>query len=85
MSPKDFDYKFDIYAYGKSLLEILAMVNHSFPDAVLYNYIFVYLHLAACRMLDGKNFSQRDVEAMILQQIQNNEDVSVYKETHGWS
>ena len=32
-------------------------------------------------MLDGKNFSQRDVEAMILQQIQNNEDVSVYKET----
>lgn len=81
MAPKDFDYKFDIYAYGKSLLEILAMVDHSFPDAVLYNYIFVYLHLAACRMLDGKNFSQRDVEAMIRQQIQNKEEVSVYKET----
>lgn len=81
MCPKDFKYVWDIYAFGKSLLEILSLVDQRFPDVVVYDYKFVYLHLAACRMLDGRNISQEEVERIRMKQIQNGEEMSIYKET----
>lgn len=81
IAPKDFKYAWDIYAFGKSLLEIIALTDQRFPDAVAYDYTFVYLHLAASRMLDGRNLYQRDTDRIRNNQIQSGEGVSVYKET----
>lgn len=80
-APKDFKYIWDIYAFGKSLLEILALIDQRFPDAVAYDYKFMYLHLLACRMLDGRNQSQRETERIREKQTQNGEELSAYKET----
>lgn len=79
-SPSKFKYVWDIYAFGKSLLEILSFIDRKFPDTVFYDYNFVYLHLAACRMLDGRNMSHREVEKIREKQIQDGMDLSVYRE-----
>lgn len=76
--PKDFKFEWDIYALGKSLLEILSLIYTTFPETVLYDYNFLYLHLAACRMLDGNNMSDTEYENIRLSQTSDN--LSVYKE-----
>jgi HD superfamily phosphohydrolase len=81
IAPKDFNYFWDIYAFGKSLLEILALVDQRFPDVVVYDFKFLYLHLLACRMLDGRNLSQREAKIIRDKQTQKGDDLSVYKET----
>ena len=55
-SPKD-DFKFfyDIYNFGRTILNLLYIINKKFPSLTSYSYNFIYLHLMACRMLDGKN------------------------------
>ncbi len=80
LTPKDFQYCFDVYAFGKSLLEILAVVDMEFFDIVAYDYTFVYLHLAACRMLDGRNLPNSEIENIRIEQGRNGE-ISAYKET----
>ena len=47
--------RFDIYAFGRSILALLAEINSRFPGSMPYDYTFSWLHLAACRMLDGQN------------------------------
>ena len=47
--------KFDIYALGKSILEILKLIYDNYSEFVSDSYLFSYLHLSACRMLDGEN------------------------------
>lgn len=79
--PKEFKYAWDIYAFGKSLLEIIALTDQRFPDAVAYDYTFLYLHLAACRMLDGRNLYPDQTDEIRDRQRQSGEDISVYKET----
>lgn len=81
MTPKDFRYVWDIYAFGKSLLEILSLIHQRFPDVVVYDYSFVYLHLAACRMLDGRNLPDDQIDRMRVEQSERRDEVSVYKET----
>lgn len=81
MAPKDFQEVFDLYAFGKTLLEILSLVDLHFPDSVLYDYNFVYLHLAACRMLDGYNLTNSEIENIRNKHLQNGEKLSVYRET----
>src|SRR5208282_2302225 len=67
--PKDFHFSFDIFAFGKSLLEILALIDSKFPDAVPYDYTFAYLHLAACRMLDGRNMDKDETMRVREEQV----------------
>ncbi|MDD5224085.1 MAG: protein kinase [bacterium] len=81
LKPKDFKYSYDIFSFGKSLLEILSLINEKFPDLVVYDYNFVYLHLLACRTLDGKNMRNIEVDDIRNKQLHDNEDISVYKET----
>ena len=81
LAPKDFKYVFDIYAFGKSLLEILALLDSKFPDKVIYDYTFGYLHLAACRMLDGKNESYATTTTSRQKQILKGERLTIYTET----
>lgn len=57
LPPKRFTPAWDIYAFGKTILHLLSIVDQSFPDTVSYDYSFVNLHLLACRMLDGRNLS----------------------------
>jgi len=47
--------RYDMYAFGRSILALLAEINGRFPASMPYDYTFSWLHLAACRMLDGHN------------------------------
>lgn len=80
-APCRFEYKWDIYSFGKSLLEILSVIDQKFPDMVIYDYNFVYLHLLACRLLDGRNLYPKQVDVLREKQKQNNTGISVYKES----
>lgn len=79
MQPKDFKYIWDIYALGKSLLELLALIDRAFPDTVVYDSTFTYLHLVACRMLDGLNLQDDEIDR--LRSKQTRDDPANYKET----
>lgn len=79
-APQDFEYLWDIYAFGKSLLEILSLIYERFPEVVVYNYSFVYLHLAACRMLDGENLSFAETEGRRKKQKKKGKKLSTYRE-----
>ena len=57
------------------------MLDHYFVDIVSYNYQFVYLHLAACRMLDGRNLADKDIERIRARQVQEHVPITAYKET----
>ena len=41
-------------------MQLLAIIDSKFPDAVMYDSTFVCLHLLVCRMLDGHNLSEKD-------------------------
>lgn len=62
IAPCDFKNSWDLYAFGKSILEILALINFKYSDKVYLDYNFIYLHLFACRLLDGKNMSKTEFE-----------------------
>jgi HD superfamily phosphohydrolase/serine/threonine protein kinase len=79
--PDDFKFEWDIYAFGKTILEMLSLLDSYFVDAVSNDYHFLYLHLAACRMLDGRNLSDKDVEQIRLRQVQDKVPVTAYRET----
>jgi serine/threonine protein kinase len=49
--------KFDIYAFGRSLLELLKVIKDSFGINVYSVYEYNYLHLMATLMLDGENIA----------------------------
>jgi len=79
MSPINFEYIFDIYAFGKSILEMLSIIGSKLPDIVVLDYNFRYLHLSACRMLDGRNMTETET-SNILEEQRRTGDISVYKE-----
>jgi HD superfamily phosphohydrolase len=62
LRPKDFQEIWDIYAFGKTLLEILNLFERSFKGITTDHYNLNYLHLAACRMLDGRNATRSEIE-----------------------
>lgn len=59
---KEFNKTWDIYALGKSILEVLALINLNYSENVYLEYKFTYLHLLACRMLDGRNISKTEFD-----------------------
>ena len=63
ISFKEIDKIWDIYAFGKTILELLSTINMEYSDKVFLEYDFIYLHLLACRMLDGRNISQTELES----------------------
>ncbi len=73
MAPADFKFKHDIYALGKTFLEILSVISKKL-SLMEYDYNFAYLHLLACRMLDGKNLNENDYK------IEEKRGFPVYKE-----
>ena len=72
---------FDIFSFGKTILEILKVIGDKFEDIVGYNYNFMYLHLIACRMLNGNNISDREKEAMPKEERAFKQPEKFYKET----
>lgn len=52
---KEFRFEWDLYSLGQSLLEVLGMINRRYEDKAVHRPKFRYLHLMACRMLDGRN------------------------------
>jgi len=81
LNPAQFNYSWDIYAFGKTILEMLSAIDSHFPDTVQYDYAFVYLHLMACRMLDGHNQGKDDTDRARIMQTQNCGTLSIYRET----
>jgi len=80
MAPKNFKFIWDIYALGKCILELLAIIDREFPDTVGYDTTFSYLHLAACRMLDGLNLTNEEIGR--LRARQGRDDPASYFETY---
>jgi HD superfamily phosphohydrolase len=61
IAPYKFRYEWDLYAFGRSILESLSEIAEHFSDE-LYKYrLFECLHLIACRLLDGQNRPDSDV------------------------
>lgn len=81
MVPKDFKYTWDIYSTGRTLLEILGIVENKFPDVIVYNYEFSYLHLLGCRMLDGRNIPDDEMQRLKVEQIRKEWKRTIFKET----
>jgi len=79
--PKNFNFLWDLYSFGKTTLELLDIIHQQFPDTVLYDYTFSYLHLASCRMLDGCNLDNESIGRIRKKLNQDGEDFSVFKET----
>lgn len=62
MNYNNFEMIFDIFALGKSLLELLSIIYSQFSRISRFKYHFAYLHLMACRMLDGENMTLSQYE-----------------------
>jgi len=61
-TPKQFRYEWDVFAFGKSILHMLRLFHRRDRAWVSLAYPLDYLHLAACRMLDGKNGTIKEAE-----------------------
>lgn len=61
LPPKDFQYIWDIYSFGKSILELLSIIHTYLKDACSRYYELNYIHLMSCRMLDELNSSKEDI------------------------
>lgn len=72
-APAEFEFKYDIFALGKTFLEILSVIYKKL-SLMEYDYNFAYLHLLASRMLDGYNLNENDYER------KRNNGLPVYKE-----
>lgn len=79
-APAEFTFAWDIYALGRTLLQLLAQIDRRFPYAVMYDYTFVYLHLLACRMLDGRNITKQETTCIREEQSAKSEIPTIYLE-----
>jgi HD superfamily phosphohydrolase len=50
-----FTFVWDIYAFGQSIQDLLKLIDEIYIDEAIHLSSFRYLHLMACRMLDGEN------------------------------
>jgi len=46
---------YDLYALGKTIQQILAIIDNHFGEMSFSNYYFCYMHIIAALMLDGRN------------------------------
>ncbi len=79
-APSEFAFAWDIYALGRTLLQLLSHIHARFPYAGMYDYTFVYLYFLACRMLDGRNLSKDDSERIRNEQSSKGAIPSLYFE-----
>jgi HD superfamily phosphohydrolase len=47
--------KYDLYAFGKTLQQALAVLDDIFEERCYASYSFRFLHLVSCLLLDGRN------------------------------
>jgi serine/threonine protein kinase len=47
--------KYDLYSFGKTLQQALAVLDAEFEERCYSSYSFRFLHLVACLLLDGRN------------------------------
>jgi len=47
--------KYDLFAFGRTLQEVLAVLAEEFGEGSYASYGFRFLHIIACLLLDGKN------------------------------
>ena len=48
-------YVYDLYALGKTMQQILAVIENHFGEMSFSNYSFRYLHIISALLLDGRN------------------------------
>lgn len=68
---------YDLYSFGKTILRVLYAIESKFPDVIIYDYFFNYLHLLAVRLLDGKNLTDEQQENL----IKKNPSLPLFRET----
>lgn len=54
--------KFDVYAFGRTILYLLKLFECRFGERIQNNYNYLYLHLLATLLLDARNVSVDDNE-----------------------
>lgn len=52
---RDLQPRFDLFAFARSIQEVLYIVEQEFGERARAHYHFKFLHFLACLMLDGKN------------------------------
>jgi len=52
---KELDARYDLYSFGRTVLALLHLFEERFGERVRANYSFLYLHLLATLILDGRN------------------------------
>jgi HD superfamily phosphohydrolase len=60
----------DIFAFGRTLQELLMIVASRFGDGVYSHYGFNYLHQVACLCLDGSNKSDKPLGNFVSDRVQ---------------
>ena len=50
----------DLFAFGRTLQQVLKRLEDEYRETIHSNYTFNYLHLIACLCLDGKNAANAD-------------------------
>ncbi len=45
----------DVFAFGRTLQEVLRQLEMVYGDSIYSNYVFNFLHMIACLSLDGRN------------------------------
>ncbi len=78
---RNFNEIWDIYSFGKTILEILSLIDQQYPDVLIYSYEYSYLHLASCRMLDGRNLSEDESDNRRRQLKSIGSNLYVFRET----
>ena len=73
---KDLDYRYDLFAFGKTIQECLKIVRSYFGQHAHRLYEFEYLHMLACLMLDGhiiwtEPVNDRDPNRLFVEDIAN--------------
>lgn len=65
LNGRELSPKFDVFAFGRTLQQVLQRLNMEYGEQIHSQYVFNYLHLVACMCLDGLNSRASDKEDFI--------------------
>jgi HD superfamily phosphohydrolase len=65
---KELEPKLDVFAFGRTIQELLKTLETIHGESIYADYTFSYLHLLACLCLDGKNAANKSTTSFVSDQ-----------------
>ena len=65
LTGKELHPRFDIFAFGRTLQEVLRVLEKEYGEGIYSEYTFNYLHIVSCLCLDGLNSDTYDRDTFI--------------------